>query len=126
MTGGAGGSGYIGGCSLSSAAFTAPGASGLPSSTLAQASPYYTSDADYITGVGLGGQGQTSTITSMSNLGNGGNGLVMIYTASLPPTNTMSFYYSNGILSYVVPPSVSTLFVKLWGGGGGMHTRTSA
>jgi len=56
-----------------------------------------------------------------SAAGNGGNGLVVIYSLTALPS-VFTGYYSGGTLAYTVPTGIAYLLVKMWGAGGGGST----
>ena len=103
MGGGGGGSGYPAGPGVTSATTSAGNGVTAGGNT----------DADYASGIGAGGTSSTPS---------GGNGVVKITwspNGAAPSKSKQSFTYAGGDQPWVVPSGVTSLLVKLWGGGGG-------
>jgi hypothetical protein len=116
--GGAGGGGYYGGgagggdTSGGSAGGGGGGSSYAPGGRVVDGSGRLagnTTDVDYSSGIGLGGQGASA----------GGRGRVVIYYYQPTYQQSRVFSYTGVDQSFTVPSGVTSLRVKLWGAGGG-------
>jgi hypothetical protein len=113
--GGGGGSNYVGGTGLANTANLA--ASGT--------TPPMTADADYLasgaSALGNYGAGQGAGTAGYR----GGNGRVVITPIVVAPPGPVTFDYSGGEQTYVVPAGVTYVSIKAWGAGGGGGFATS-
>ena len=103
VTGGTGGSGYLGGCRKANPAFSVAGSAGnvYTSSAAPQAS-----ERAYMPGVGVGGR---SVAGPANPTGNGGNGLIYIRTFHTVPTASPTPAPFTGVTVVLAPTPLPTI-----------------